>query len=126
MLEGEEEVGSISLAGFAETHRDLLKADVTIWSDSNVHTSGRPLVILGLKGISSMKITVRGPQIDVHSRGLCTAEPSVELVRILMPSKMKTAGFGSPFYNYQGPGEKEQKAICQIPSDLTPFRSCGQ
>lgn len=123
MLEGEEEVGSISLAGFAETHRDLLKADVTIWSDSNVHTSGRPLVILGLKGISSMKITVRGPQIDVHSQWASVLpNPVWKLIRILSALKDENGRVRIPgFYNYQGPGEKEQKAICQIPSDLTAF-----
>lgn len=123
MLEGEEEVGSVSLAGFVAEHKELLKADITMWSDSNVHVSGRPLVILGLKGISSMKITVKGPEIDVHSQWASVLpNPVWKLNCILGSLKDENGRVRIPgFYDYEGPGESEREAIRNIPSDLQLF-----
>ena len=67
LCEGEEENGSKSLLPFVKSHRSMLKADVTIWSDSNIHVSGRPVIILGLKGICYLKFTAHGPSRDIHS-----------------------------------------------------------
>lgn len=123
LLEGEEEIGSVSLGAFVETHKELLKADITIWSDSNIHASGKPLVILGLKGISSMKITVQGPESDVHSQWASVLpNPVWKLIQVLDALKdengrVKILGF----YEITEPGEKEKQAIRKIPGDLKPF-----
>jgi len=65
--EGEEEIGSPSLAPFCEEHRDLLAADLTYFSDSHIHESGRPMLILGLKGMVYAELTAKGARIDQHS-----------------------------------------------------------
>lgn len=124
LIEGEEEIGSIDLGPFVSNHLDLLKADITIWSDSNIHASGRPLIILGLKGISSMKITVQGPKDDVHSQWASVLpNPVWKLIRILSALKDEEGRVRIPgFYeDVQGPGAKERAAIRNIPADLTPF-----
>jgi acetylornithine deacetylase/succinyl-diaminopimelate desuccinylase-like protein len=123
MVEGEEEIGSIDLGPFVAAHKDLLKADITIWSDSNIHASGKPLIILGLKGISSMKITVKGPESDVHSQwGSVLPNPVWKLINILSSLKDENGRVKIPgFYDQDTPGEAEKQAIANIPSDLTPF-----
>lgn len=123
LLEGEEEIGSVSLGTFVEENKELLKSDITIWSDSNIHASGKPLVILGLKGISSMKITVKGPESDVHSQWASVLpNPVWKLIRVLDALKDENGRVKIPgFYDIEEPGEKEKLAIEQIPGDLTPF-----
>src|SRR6266545_829041 len=51
LLDGEEELGSPNLPAFVERHRDLLDADLVIWSDGPVHESGRWCLVFGVRGI---------------------------------------------------------------------------
>ncbi len=124
LVEGEEEIGSVDLADFVSSHLDLLRADITIWSDSNVHASGKPVIILGLKGISSMKVTVQGPSSDVHSQwGSVLPNPVWKLVKLLSALKDENGKVTIPgFYDdLRLPTERELQEIRKIPSDLTPF-----
>lgn len=124
LVEGEEEIGSVDLADFVSSHLDLLKADITIWSDSNIHASGKPVIILGLKGISSLKVTVRGPESDVHSQwGSVLPNPVWKLVEILHALKDENGKVAVPgFYDdLRRPTERELQEIRKIPPDLTPF-----
>ena len=124
LVEGEEEVGSINLAPFVEAHKEMLKADITIWSDGNIHVSGRPLITLGMKGLNPIKITVKGPEADVHSQWASVLpNPVWGLVKILSSLKDENGRVNIPgFYDdLIGPGELEKTAIQKIPSDIRPF-----
>lgn len=129
ILEGEEESGSANLAIFAEENREMLKADITIWSDANVHVSGRPIALLGLKGLASMKITVKGPCQDFHSQySSVLPNPTWKLAKILSSLKDEKGNVLVPGF-YDGcntPGEAEMEAIRAIPGTLEDFTAGWQ
>src|SRR5262249_44929321 len=51
LLEGEEEVGSPNLPAFVAAKKDLLAADLVITSDGPVDTSGRSVILFGVRGV---------------------------------------------------------------------------
>lgn len=85
IIEGEEENGSTNLYPFVEQHADLLAADVVVVSDTNMLGLERPSMVVGLRGIVSMEIEVRGPSHDLHSGmyGGLVHNPAQALVHIL-------------------------------------------
>src|SRR5438093_6695574 len=50
LIEGEEEVGSENLDRFVEAHKDRLKSDVVLISDSPMFERGVPSICYGLRG----------------------------------------------------------------------------
>jgi acetylornithine deacetylase/succinyl-diaminopimelate desuccinylase-like protein len=69
VVEGEEEVGSPHLASVIQRHKDLFTADAAIWEFGGTDRKGRPMVYLGLKGVLSVELRVKGAARDVHSSG---------------------------------------------------------
>ena len=67
LIEGEEEVGSPSLAAFVKQHADELKADGCWWEFGGVSEEGRPVISLGLKGIVCLELRCRTADSDLHS-----------------------------------------------------------
>jgi acetylornithine deacetylase/succinyl-diaminopimelate desuccinylase-like protein len=67
IFEGEEEIGSDNLPKFVTEHKDLLKADVIVISDSDIFAKGVPSITYGLRGISYMEVEVTGANTDLHS-----------------------------------------------------------
>jgi len=67
IMEGEEEVGSPHLAGFAAQHAELLAADGCIWESGGKDIKERPTITLGVKGIMYLELTARGANTDLHS-----------------------------------------------------------
>lgn len=67
ILEGEEEIGSPSLAAWAMEHRDLLSADVILVSDTTMISEQVPSINCGMRGLSYIEVTVTGPNKDLHS-----------------------------------------------------------
>lgn len=67
LVEGEEEVGSSNLAGFIREHREALRADIAVVSDTNQYARGIPAITYGLRGIVYSEVTVTGPSHDLHS-----------------------------------------------------------
>jgi acetylornithine deacetylase/succinyl-diaminopimelate desuccinylase-like protein len=67
LIEGEEEVGSENLDKFVVEHKDLLKADLVVISDSSMFAKGVPSVCYGLRGLAYMEVEVTGPNSDLHS-----------------------------------------------------------
>jgi acetylornithine deacetylase/succinyl-diaminopimelate desuccinylase-like protein len=67
IFEGEEEVGSEHLVPFVAQHKDLLKADMILISDSGMFAKGVPSVTYALRGLAYMEVEVTGPNGDLHS-----------------------------------------------------------
>lgn len=67
MIEGEEEVGSVNLGRFCREHKDLLKSDVILVSDTSIIANDVPAITVGLRGLSYVEVEVTGPNRDLHS-----------------------------------------------------------
>ena len=67
IFEGEEEIGSPSLEAFCRTHKELLKADVILVSDTSMVSAETPSLTTGLRGLAYWEIEVTGPNRDLHS-----------------------------------------------------------
>ncbi|NUO63882.1 MAG: dipeptidase [Gemmatimonadaceae bacterium] len=85
LAEGEEEVGSEHLAEFIESHRQQLRCDGVIISDSAMFAPGLPSILSSLRGLAYFQIDVRGPSGDLHSGsyGGAVVNPAMALARIL-------------------------------------------
>jgi len=67
MIEGEEEIGSVNLAPFCKAHKDLLKADIILVSDTGMIATDIPSITIGLRGLAYWQVEVTGPNRDLHS-----------------------------------------------------------
>lgn len=67
IIEGEEEVGSVSLADFLEENKEKLACDVILISDTHIYSNEQPTVTTGLRGLSYLEVEVEGPNRDLHS-----------------------------------------------------------
>ena len=67
MIEGEEEVGSDSLADFLEDHKEKLANDIILISDTGMIANDIPSITTGLRGLSYVEVEVTGPNRDLHS-----------------------------------------------------------
>ncbi len=85
MLEGEEEIGSVSLYDFCRQNKKLLKADVILVSDTSMIGMDTPSITCGLRGLTYMEVTVKGPNKDLHSGlfGGAVANPANVLTRLV-------------------------------------------
>jgi len=89
IFEGEEEAGSVSLVPAIARYRDRLTADLMIILDGPGHSSGRPTVAFGARGIATVNLTVYGPKSGVHSGnyGNWIPNPAVRLAQLLASMK---------------------------------------
>jgi acetylornithine deacetylase/succinyl-diaminopimelate desuccinylase-like protein len=102
LIEGEEEVGSANLDNFVTAHKDLLKADVVVISDSPMFDRGIPSICYGLRGLAYYQIDVRGTKSDLHSGsfGGAVANPAMVLAQMLAQLKDKAGRIKIPgFYD---------------------------
>ncbi len=85
ILDGEEEVGSPNLPWVAERYRDRLAADLVLWSDGPVHSSGQPSLCLGVRGILRFELRAHGAGHVTHSGnwGGVAPNPAWRLVELL-------------------------------------------
>lgn len=85
LIEGEEEVGSMSLSAFLEKQGSTLRCDAVVISDTGMPGKNHPALTSGLRGIAAFEITVHGPSKDLHSGifGGAVDNPAMALARIL-------------------------------------------
>lgn len=67
MIEGEEEVGSSSLAWFVERNQQKLANDIILISDTGMISNTQPSITTGLRGLSYVEVEITGPNRDLHS-----------------------------------------------------------
>ncbi|MCP1909500.1 acetylornithine deacetylase/succinyl-diaminopimelate desuccinylase-like protein [Bradyrhizobium elkanii] len=91
LLEGEEEMGSPSLAEFIRAHRDLLKADLVVTADGPLDASGRPIVVHGVRGIVAFELRARIANQDVHSGSFGGVVPNPIWTLVHLLATMKSA-----------------------------------
>lgn len=67
LIEGEEEVGSVSLWDYVQANKEKLKADALIVSDTGMLAKGVPSITYGLRGMNYYQVEITGPERDLHS-----------------------------------------------------------
>jgi acetylornithine deacetylase/succinyl-diaminopimelate desuccinylase-like protein len=67
IIEGEEEVGSNSLAWFVEKNQEKLANDIILISDTGMIANDIPSITTGLRGLSYLQVEVTGANRDLHS-----------------------------------------------------------
>ena len=85
MIEGEEEVGSVSLGWFVERNREKLANDIILISDTGMIANDVPSITTGLRGLSYVEVELTGPNRDLHSGlyGGAVANPINVLIKMI-------------------------------------------
>lgn len=67
IFEGEEEVGSPSLARIVAAHRNFLAADAVLSADGGQFSADTPSQTVAMKGLASVQIDITAANSDLHS-----------------------------------------------------------
>lgn len=127
IFEGEEEIGSPSLEGFCKEHKELLKADIILVSDTSMLSPELPSLTTGLRGLAYWEIEVTGPNRDLHSGhfGGAVANPINELCKLIAQMTDKDGRITIPhFYDkVEDIPAAEREMIKQIPFDEAKYKA---
>jgi len=91
LIEGEEEIGGESIAKYVPQHKEKLKADVALVSDTELFADGLPTLCIGLRGLIYLELEARGPARDLHSGMFGGAAPNAVFGLIELLAKAKDA-----------------------------------
>lgn len=126
IFEGEEEIGSTNLAAFCETHKELLKADVILVSDTSMVSADVPSLTTGLRGLAYWQIEVTGPNRDLHSGhfGGAVANPINVLCKLIADITNADGRITIPgFYaDVEEVSDSERRMIAQIPFNEEKYK----
>lgn len=127
LFEGEEEIGSPSLEAFCNEHKELLKADVILVSDTSMLGADMPSLTTGLRGLAYWQIEVTGPNRDLHSGhfGGAVANPINVLCGMISQVVDADGRITIPgFYDAVEEVSKEERdMIAAIPFDETKYKT---
>ncbi len=118
ILDGEEEKSSPFLSDAVPKYKDLLAADIMIINDGPVHLSGKPTLIFGCRGISTIELTVYGPRTQQHSGhyGNYAPNPAFALAELLAGMKDKEGRVEIPgFYDNIKLTDEDQRVMKNVP-----------
>ena len=126
IFEGEEEIGSPSLEDFCREHKELLKADVILVSDTSMVSAETPSLTTGLRGLAYWEIEVTGPNRDLHSGhfGGAVANPINTLCQIISKvtdadGRITVPGF---YDDVEEVPQAEREMIAHIPFDEKKYK----
>ena len=125
LIEGEEEIGSPNLGKLLEEHRDLLKCDTILISDTGMHEDGLPTITLGTRGLVYKEVRLQGPKHDLHSgtHGGPAPNPATILAQLIaslhdpQTGRVTIPGF---YEHVQDPTPEERRAYAAL--NLDPAR----
>lgn len=126
VIEGEEEIGSPNLVPFLEAHKNDLKCDAVVVSDTAMFAKGVPSICHGLRGLTYFQVDVRGTDRDLHSGsyGGAVVNPAWALVEMLgklkdAKGKIKVPGFYDKVRKLTA---AERKAFKKLPHTDAKFK----
>jgi len=126
MIEGEEEVGSVSLWNFVKENRQRLKADALVVSDTSMLAKGVPSVTYGLRGLNYYQVELTGAAQDLHSGVFGGAVPNPITILAETIAKLHDQNFHvmvPGFYSDVAELSKsERKALNSLPWKEKQFR----
>lgn len=126
MIEGEEEVGSTNLGIYVKSHKEKLKADVILISDTGMIANDIPSIDVGLRGLSYVEVEVTGPNRDLHSGvyGGAVANPINILCTMIASMHDENRHITIPgFYDDVNViSDADRKALNSAPFDLEHYK----
>jgi acetylornithine deacetylase/succinyl-diaminopimelate desuccinylase-like protein len=126
LIEGEEEVGSPNLGKFVGAHKDLLKADVILISDSSMLSMENPSLDTGVRGLSYIEVEITGANRDLHSGtyGGAVANPITTLAKMIASCHDENNHITIPgFYDDVVTANKEERdLINRAPYDEKEYK----
>ncbi len=126
MVEGEEEVGSVSLWDFVMQNKDRLRADALVVSDTSMLAPGVPSITYGLRGLNYYQVEISGPAQDLHSGVFGGAVPNPITILAEMIAKLHDKNFRVTipgFYDDVATlSRQERKALNSLPWKERDFR----
>jgi acetylornithine deacetylase/succinyl-diaminopimelate desuccinylase-like protein len=130
LLDGEEEIGSPSLAGFLGRGHGRLACDVVVVSDTRILGPGRPAVTVGLRGLLNLELEVRGPHRDLHAGtfGGAVHNPLQAISELLAGLHHRDGQVAVPgFYDHvRRWSERDRLALAEVsPGDAAVLRQAG-
>lgn len=127
IFEGEEEIGSPSLNAFLAEHKELLKCDVILVSDTSMLGAELPSLTTGLRGLAYWQVEVTGPNRDLHSGhfGGAVANPINVLCEMIAQMTDKDGRITVPgFYDdVEELSKEERDMIASIPFDEEAYKA---
>lgn len=127
MIEGEEEVGSVSLWSFVQKNKEKLRADALIVSDTSMLAKGVPSITYGLRGLNYYQIELTGPQRDLHSGVYGGAVPNPLSILAELFAKLHDKNFRVTVPGfYDGVtrlSKSERKALNALPWNRKAFQA---
>ncbi|MDY5356638.1 MAG: dipeptidase [Candidatus Cryptobacteroides sp.] len=127
IFEGEEEIGSPSLAKWATENKEKLSADIILVSDTTMISETVPSINCGMRGLSYVEVKVTGPDKDLHSGhyGGAVANPInvlCDMISSLIDKDGRITVKG--FYDDVVELSKEDRAkLARAPFDLDEYMS---
>ena len=126
IIEGEEEISSVHLVEFIQTHRDKLAADACIWEFGQVNHLEVPQQFTGLRGICYVELWVETANMDVHSGlgGSIFPNAAWRLVWALNSLKGPDEHIRIPgFYDaVRPPTARDRELMAQLPDSSEEYR----
>lgn len=126
LIEGEEEIGSPSLAKWSEDYKELLACDLILVSDTTMISEQVPSINCGMRGLAYVEVKVTGPNKDLHSGhyGGAIANPIntlCEMIASLIDEKGRVTVKG--FYDDVVEVSAEDRAmLARAPFDFEEFK----
>ncbi|GAC1329578.1 MAG: dipeptidase [Mycobacteriales bacterium] len=125
LVEGEEEVGSPHFPRLLADHRDRLRCDVVVVSDTGIFDRDTPSMCVGMRGLAYCQIDLHGPDVDLHSGsfGGAVPNPATALARLLAglhdeQGRVMLAGF---YDRVQPLSDRERELVGRLPFDEAAF-----
>jgi acetylornithine deacetylase/succinyl-diaminopimelate desuccinylase-like protein len=125
LIEGEEESGSPYLTALLTEHRDRLRCDVVVVTDTGMWGADTPSTCTAMRGVTECQVDVHGPDIDLHSGsfGGAVRNPLTELCRIVAALHDNEGRITLPgFYDDVVPlTEEERELFGRLPFDQSAW-----
>ena len=127
ILEGEEEIGSPSLAKWAAEHKDMLTSSVILVSDTTMISDKVPSINCGMRGLAYLEVKVTGPNKDLHSGhyGGAVANP-INVLCDMISSLIDKDGHVTVKGFYDDVVElsaEDRKMLARAPFDMEEYKS---